>query len=59
MEKCYGTSSFIIILNGSSVDYLFNSRSLRQGDSLLPFLFLVLVEAFGAILSKAFQWGML
>lgn len=59
MKKCYGTASFSILINGSLVDYLFNSRGLRQGDPLSPFLFLVVTKALGVILSKAFQGGLI
>lgn len=47
------------MLNGSSVKFSHNSRGLRQGDPLSPFLFLVVAEAFGALISKAFVGGLL
>lgn len=59
MRKCYGTSSLSILLNGSSVEYFHGSMGLRQGDSLFPFLFLIVVEAFGALLIKVYQGGLL
>lgn len=54
MKKCYGTASFIF-LNSSPVDYFHGSRGLCQSDPLSPFLFLVVAEAFGALLTKAFK----
>lgn len=59
MEKCYGTASFLILMNSSSVDYFFSSKGLRQEDPLSPFFFLVVAEAFGALISKAFQGGLM
>lgn len=55
MKQCYGPISFSILLNGESFNYFKSSRDFRQGDPLSPFLFLIVVEAFGAMLAKAFQ----
>lgn len=51
--------SFSILLNGVSVDNFHGSRGLRQGDPLSPFLFFMLAEAFGTLLSKGFQGGLM
>lgn len=59
MKKCYGSAHFFVLVNGTIVDHFHGSRGLRQGDSLSPFLFLIVVVAFGALLSKAFQGGFL
>lgn len=58
MKKCHGTTCSIL-LNGSSVEYFYRSNGLQQGDPLSPFLFAVVVEAFGALLTKAFQGGLI
>lgn len=59
MKKCYGLVSFFILLNGESVNYLKISRGLRQRDPLSLFLFLIVVEALGAMLAKGFQSALL
>lgn len=59
MKKSYGIATFSILLNGTSVEFFHASRGLRQGDPLSPFLFLIVAMAFSALLSKAFQSGLL
>lgn len=59
MQKYNGTTSFSILLNGASVEYFHSSRGLCLGDPFSPFSFLVVAEAIGALLSKAFQGGLL
>ncbi|XP_026458469.1 uncharacterized protein LOC113358980 [Papaver somniferum] len=48
MKWCISTSNISILVNGSSTDKFKPSKGLRQGDSLSPFLFLLVVE----VLSK-------
>lgn len=57
MSKCYGTAPYSVLLIGSTTEYFHGSHGLRQGDPLSPLLVLVVVEAFGAMLSKDFQGG--
>lgn len=59
IKKCMGSVFFSLLLNGSSIDFFYGLRGLRQGDPLSPFLFLIVDEAFGALLSKAFFGGLL
>lgn len=56
---CYGTIAYSILLNETLVEFFHGSRGLRQGDPLSLFLFLIVAEAFGALLSKAFRCGLL
>lgn len=58
MSKCYGLASYLVLLNGSPAEYFHDSCGLWQGDPLSPFLFLVVADAFGVMLSKSFQGGM-
>lgn len=59
VAKCYETASFSNLLNGSPGKYFHSTRGLWQSDRLSIFLFLVVVEAFSATLTKAFQWGLM
>lgn len=59
MRKCYGMVSFSVLLNGSSIEYFHGFRGLRQGDPLSHFLFLVVAKAFGALLFKVYQGGLM
>lgn len=62
MEEVDGKVLWICILfglfNGEPMNFFKSSRGLRQGDLLYPFIFLIVVEAFGAMLYKAFQGGL-
>lgn len=59
MRMCYGMAHFSMLVNGSTMEHFHGSRGLRQGDPLSPFLFLIMAEAFGSLLTKAFQGGIL
>lgn len=50
---------FSILLNGALLNYFNGSRSLRQGDPLSPFVFLIVAKAFGRLLSRAYEGGLL
>lgn len=59
MKKCYSITHYSVLVNGTSVEHFHGSKGLRQGDPLSLFLFLIVAEAFGALLSKAFQGGLI
>jgi hypothetical protein len=48
-----------VLLNGSSGVKLCHGHGLRQGDPLLPMLFLLVMEVLGALLRKADEWALL
>lgn len=52
ISKCVGTATTSILVNGCPTDEFKIERSLRQGDPLSPFLFLLAAEGFN-ILMKA------
>ena len=43
--KCVSTPSFSIWINGKAYGNVIPSRSLRQGDSLSPYLFMICAKA--------------
>ncbi|XP_059064794.1 uncharacterized protein LOC131856862 [Cryptomeria japonica] len=58
VQACISMARFSIILNGSPCGFFASSRGLRQGDPLLPFLFIILVEAFSRAISFARESGL-
>jgi hypothetical protein len=50
---CISTVRFSIMINGSSCGFFESSRGLRQGDSLSPLLFVVVMEALNKLLMRA------
>ena len=50
---------FCILINGSSSDVLSSLRRLRQGDSLSPLLFVVVMEALSRMMFATMDSGLL
>ena len=53
IKQCVTTASFSILVNGSPADFFNSSRSLRQGDPLSPYLFVLGMEVFSTLMEKA------
>lgn len=51
------SSSSSILVNGSPSDIFIHSRGLRQGDSLSPFLFILMMEGLGRSIKHAKAMG--
>jgi hypothetical protein len=52
---CISTTSFSVLLNGSSFGHFQPSWGLRQGDSLSPFLFIIGTEAISRMLHNSLR----
>lgn len=59
MKWCISTPSMSVLVNGSPTDEFGLEKGLRQGDSLSPFLFNLVVESFSGCLKKAVELNLL
>ena len=59
IQWCISTSSFYVIINGSSACFFKSSRSLHQGDSLSPYLFVLRMKVFSLLIDMAKMGGFL
>eukprot|EP00268_Persea_americana_P002709 TRINITY_DN10841_c0_g3_i3.p1 TRINITY_DN10841_c0_g3~~TRINITY_DN10841_c0_g3_i3.p1 ORF type:complete len:100 (+),score=14.87 TRINITY_DN10841_c0_g3_i3:410-709(+) len=57
-KKCtLSSTSFLVLVHGSPTRLFWASQGLRQGDPLSPFLFTLVAEALGGLLSNAKNMG--
>ena len=57
--ECVTLVSYSFLVNGQLTSPMFSQRSLRQGDPLSSYLFLLCVEGLGALIKQAFHSKML
>lgn len=57
--KCMSTVSYKVVVNGNIGESFCPSRGLRQGDPLIPFLFLICGEGLSSLMRKATNEGFL
>ena len=59
IKGCISTTSFFVLINGSSEGFFKSSRGLEQGDPLSPYLFIFGLELFSTLEDKVVQEGFL
>jgi hypothetical protein len=59
IHYCISMVRFSILINGSPEGFFGSSRGLRQGDSLSPLLFVIVMEALSRMMNKAVEGGVL
>ncbi|XP_026441650.1 uncharacterized protein LOC113340789, partial [Papaver somniferum] len=53
MKCCVEYVRFLILINGSATGYFKSEKGIRQGDSISPFLFLLVGEALSFMIKNA------
>ncbi|KAJ9692984.1 hypothetical protein PVL29_011901 [Vitis rotundifolia] len=56
---CISTARFSILINGVPVGFFSNTKGLRQGDPLSPYLFVLGLEVFSILVRRAVEGGFL
>ncbi|RVW22247.1 LINE-1 reverse transcriptase-like [Vitis vinifera] len=57
MRWCISTAKFSILINGVPVGFFSNSKGLRQGDPLFPYLFVLGMEVLSTMIRRAGEGG--
>lgn len=57
VQQCVTTPWYSIVTNGMAKGFFKGGRGLRQGDPLLPYLFVIVEEIFSCLLRSRFEAG--
>ncbi|RVX13511.1 putative ribonuclease H protein [Vitis vinifera] len=57
MWSCISTAKFSVLVNGVPTGFFSNSKGLRQGDPLSPYLFVMGMEVLSALIRRAMEGG--
>jgi len=55
--QCVTTITFSVKFNGEPLQYFQPSRGLRQGDPLLPYLFIIVANVLSSLIKQAVENG--
>ncbi|XP_026459695.1 uncharacterized protein LOC113360398 [Papaver somniferum] len=58
LRLCYATSSFSVLINGSSFGYFTSTRGVRQGCPVYPLLFNIAMEGFSRYIDRVANQGL-
>eukprot|EP01018_Ginkgo_biloba_P009696 Gb_25173 [translate_table: standard] len=59
VEGCISNPSFLVLVNGSPVDFFKSDRGIRQGCPLSPSLFILMAKSLGRMLKENAERGLL
>ncbi|CAL5415768.1 unnamed protein product [Camellia sinensis] len=59
MRACVSTARLSVLVNGSPTEEFSPQKGLRQGDSLSPFLFIIVAEGLNILMHRAHELGII
>ena len=59
VSECLSTASFSVSINGALGGFFNNSKGIRQGDPMSPYLFVLAMECLSRLLASRFETGII